>query len=96
METRPTEEQPRPVDDQPRPNVLVLLTAITMFLAGGFNLLLGEWLSATFFITGGFIFLKGREIERLPKAARYLVTLALALLAVAMFVKLIFQLKAHM
>jgi hypothetical protein len=81
--------------DQPRQRGIVLLTAICLFAVGGFDLLLGEWLSAAFFVAGGFVFLKGREIERWPKAARYLITFALAALAVAMFVKLILQLKAR-
>jgi hypothetical protein len=85
----------RPDDDAPRASGLSLLTAVIFFVAGGFNLLLGEWLSATFFLVGGFIFLKGREINRWPKTARYLVTIALAALAVAMFVKLILDLKAR-
>jgi ABC-type nitrate/sulfonate/bicarbonate transport system permease component len=63
-------------------------------VTGGFNLLLGEWLRAAFFLGVGFVFLKGREIDRWPKAARYLIIVVVVALSVAMFVRLIFDAKA--
>jgi predicted small integral membrane protein len=96
MESRKEAQmETRPADEQARPRGIALLTAVCLFAVGGVNLLLGEWLTTAFYLVGGFAFLKGREIERWPKAARYLFTIALAALAVAMFVKLIFQLKAR-
>ena len=84
MSTRPREERPR---------TLVLLTSVIFILTGGLNLLLGEWLSAAFFLAGGFVFYKNREVDRWPKAARALVIVVLAALAVAMFVRLIQRFK---
>jgi hypothetical protein len=86
MSTRPREERPR---------TLVLLTSVIFILTGGLNLVLGEWLSAAFFLTGGFVFFKGKEIERWPKAARALVIILLAALAVAMFVKMALKMKGR-
>jgi hypothetical protein len=94
MSTRPEEESPRDGDENPRRRTILLMTSILFILAGGLNLLIGEWLSAAFFLAGGFVFLKGREIDRWPKAARVLVIVALALLAVAMFIRLIQRFKA--
>jgi hypothetical protein len=86
--------QTRPTGNQPRQRGILLLTAVIFFVTGGFNLLLGEWLRAAFFLAGGFVFLKSREIDRWPKAARYLVIVVFAALSVAMFVRLIFDAKA--
>jgi hypothetical protein len=72
----------------------MVLTAAIFFLAGGLNLLLAKWLDAAFFLAGGFVFLKGREMERWPRAVRYLFIVALAALAAAMFLKLFLDLKA--
>ena len=92
METRPGRGT-RPEDEGPRRNTAMLLAAVLFILTGGVNLLLGEWLSGAFFLAGGFVFLKGKEIDRWPKAARVLLVIALAALAVAMFLRLIVKFK---
>jgi len=74
--------------------MLVLFTSAVFALTGGLNLLLGEWLSAAFFLAAGFVFFKNREIERWPAAARALLIIVLVALAVAMFVRLISKFKA--
>jgi hypothetical protein len=86
-------ENPRP--EEKRPRTLAPLASVIFILAGGLNLLSGEWLSAAFFLAGGFVFFKGREIERWPKAARALLIIVLAALAVAMFVTLTFKMKGR-
>ena len=105
MNTRPEEERTRregerlpregrsPRSEWERPRAIMLLTAVLFILTGGLNLLAGEWLSAAFFLAGGFVFFKGKEIERWPKAARALVIVVLAALAVAMFVRLVQRAK---
>ena len=62
-------------------------------LSFAFNLLRGRWLTAAFFLAVGVVFLKGREIDGWPKAARALVILVYAALAVGMFFQLISDLK---
>jgi hypothetical protein len=88
--------QTKPGDDEhPRARSIMLLTAACFVLVGGIDLLLSEWLSGVFFLFGAFFFLKGRDIGRWPKAARVLILLAFAALAVAMFVSLIIKFKAR-
>ena len=70
-----------------------------MALAGfallfGLHLLRGRWVTAAFFLAVAALFLKGREIDGWPKAARVLVVLVYAALAVGMFFQLIADLKA--
>lgn len=72
----------------------MLLAAATFFLLCGFNLYLGKWLYAAFHFMAGFLVLKGKAIERWPRAARYLLIIAYAAVAVAMFFQLIFDVKA--
>jgi peptidoglycan/LPS O-acetylase OafA/YrhL len=83
----------RPEDENPRRRMLLLLTVAVFALTGGLNLLSGEWLSAAFFLAGAFVFFKGKELDRWPKAARVILIIAFAALAVAMFVSLIQKAK---
>ncbi|HJQ33641.1 MAG TPA: hypothetical protein VJ866_15765 [Pyrinomonadaceae bacterium] len=73
--------------------MLMFISSGLFIFAGGVELLLGEWLSAAFYLACGFVFFKGRDLERWPKAARVLVIIVLAALAVAMFVSLIQKAK---
>ena len=77
-----------------RPRAYTKLMAVIFFLLGALNLLNREWALAGVFILGGLVNLKGREIDRWPKAARYLLFILLAALAVAAFVRIILKLKA--
>jgi len=89
MSTRPEDEN-RPLEtESPRRRMLLLVTSGLFIFACGVELLLGEWLSAAFYLACGFFFFKGREIDRWPKLARVLVIIALAALGVAMVVSLI-------
>ena len=76
---------------RPRERTFTLLAVGSFFLLAALNLLRGEWLGAAFFLSGGLVFLERRRVDRWPKPARYLVTLALAALAVAMFVRLVMR-----
>jgi hypothetical protein len=64
------------------------------FLLGAINLLNRARLEGALFISGGLVVLKGREIDRWPRAARYLVIIVVAGLAVAVFVRLVLKLAA--
>lgn len=93
MSTRPEDEK-RPLEtESPRRRMLMFISSGLFIFAGGVELLLGEWLSAAFYLACGFVFFKGRDLERWPKAARVLVIIVLAALAVAMFVSLIQKAK---
>ena len=59
------------------------------------NLLRGRWVTAAFFLAVGFLFLKGDEIDRWPKTARYLLILVYAALGVGMLLNLVFDIKAN-
>jgi hypothetical protein len=83
------------VDGKPQSRAVVYVTAGAFFLAGAVNLLLREWLIGAAFLTGGLIFLSGERINRLPKAARYLITVLYVALAVAMLVESVIRLRAH-
>ena len=83
-------------DGRTRAHAYAKLMAACFFLLGVVNLLNREWPGAAFFLAGGVIVLKGREIDRWPKAARYLVVLAVAALAVATLVRIVLKLKAGM
>jgi hypothetical protein len=72
-----------------------LLAGVGFSVAFVFHLLRGRWVSAAFFLAVGFLFLKGDEIDRWPKAARYLLILVYAALAVGMLVNLIFDIKTN-
>lgn len=79
---------------RPRANAYTKFMAVIFLLLGGINLLNREWVAAALFVLSGLVVLKGREVEGWPKAARYLVLLVLAALAVATFVRIILRLKA--
>ena len=79
---------------RPRSRSYAALMAGCFFLLGAVNLLNRAWLEGALFISGGLVVLKGREIERWPKAARSLVVVAVAGLAVAVFVRLVLKLAA--
>jgi hypothetical protein len=81
-------------DERPRSHAYAKLMAGCFFLLGAMNLLSRDWLGASLFLAGGVVVLKGREIDRWPKAARYLVVLAVGALAVAALVRIILKLRA--
>jgi len=70
------------------------VTAVFFFCAG-LNLLMTRWLAAAFFLSAGVVFLKHEAIERQTKLVRYLIVAGLAALTVAMFVKLVLDLKSR-
>lgn len=71
----------------------MLLTAVAFIFLCGLNLYLGKWLYATFNLMVAFFFLKGNAIERWPRAARYLLIVAYAVVTVALFVSLVSDMK---
>jgi len=79
---------------RPRARSYTTLMAGCFLLLGVINLLGRDWLEAALFLSAALVVFKGGEIERWPKAARYLVTLAVAALALAVLVRLILRLKA--
>ena len=79
---------------RPRSRSYTTLMAGCFFLLGALNLLNRAWLEGALFISGGLVVLKGREIERWPKAARSLVVVVVAGLAGAVFVRLVLKLAA--
>lgn len=81
-------------DGRPRGNALTWLIVGCFFLLGAINLLERDWLAGALFLSGGLVVLKGRELERGPKAVRYLVVLAVAALAVAMLVRVVLRIRA--
>jgi hypothetical protein len=83
-------------DGRPRGNALTWLMVGCFLLLGAVNLLNRDWLSAALFLLGGLTVLKGREIDRWPRAPRYLFVLAVAALAVALFVRIVLRLRAVM
>ena len=93
MSTQPEDELKRNADENPRRRMTLLITSGFFILAGGVELLLGEWLSAAFYLACGFVFFKGKELERWPKAARVIIIIALMALGVAMVVSLIQKAK---
>jgi Na+/phosphate symporter len=93
MSTRPEDELKRNEDGNPRRRMILLITSGLFILAGGVDLLRGEWLSAAFFLAGGFVFFRGKELERWPKAARVIIIIAFAALSVAMLISLIQKAK---
>ena len=76
-----------------RSRVLRAVWLVGFAVAFAVNLVRGRWLTAAFFVAVGFVTLKGRELDRWPKAALYLFILIYAALAVAMLVQLIQDLK---
>jgi uncharacterized protein YqgC (DUF456 family) len=88
METRLT-------DDKPRARIIMYVAAVAFFLAGVVNLLVPNWLNTAFYFAGGLLFLFGKGIDRLPRAARYLIVVIFAALAVAMFVEMIVGFRAR-
>ena len=81
-------------DDKPHARVVMYVAAAAFFLAGVVNLLVPNWLNTAFYFAGGLLFLFGKGIDRLPRAARYLIVIVFAALAVAMFVELIVGFRA--
>ena len=81
-------------DGQPRMRAYTTLMGVLFFLLAGANLLNRDWLIGALFLLGGFAFLKGREIDRWPKAARYLIVIAAVALAVAVLVRIVLRIKA--
>jgi uncharacterized membrane protein YjjP (DUF1212 family) len=77
------------------PRWLRVLGAVGFSLAFIIHLLQGRWVTAAFFVAVGFLFLKGREIDRWPKAARYLLIAVYAALAVGTFVTLTLDIKSN-
>jgi hypothetical protein len=71
-----------------------LLMVIPSLLLAVFDLLSGEWVGAAFFLVYSFFFLKHKDIDRWPKAARALFIIVFVALCVAMFVRLIQRAKA--
>ena len=81
-------------DSRPRGNALTSLMVGCFLLLGAVNLLNRDWLSAALFLLGGIVILKGRELDRWPKAPRYLFVLAVAALAVAVLIRIVLRLRA--
>jgi hypothetical protein len=83
-------------DDGGRPGArtFAALMAGCFFLLGVINLLNRAWLEGALFISGGLVVLKGREIDRWPRAARHLVIVVVGALAVAVCVRLVLKLAA--
>lgn len=83
-------------DDGGRPGArtFTALMAGCFFLLGVINLLNRDWPAGALFLSAGLVVLKGREMDRWPRAARYLITCAVGALAVAVCVRLVLKLAA--
>ena len=58
------------------------------------HLLRGRWVSALFFVATLLLFLLGKRIDDWPKRRRYLAIFIYVMLAVAMTVEIVWQVKA--
>lgn len=56
---------------------------------GALQLFLGDWLYGLFLLAYALFLLMSRAVERLPRAARYLIVAAFAAFAVFMFVRMV-------
>jgi hypothetical protein len=92
-DARARHEGESPRTEEGRPRTARLLMLVPSLLLVVINLLDGEWVGAAFFLVCGFFFLKHREVDRWPIAARVLLLIALVVLGVAMIVRLIQRAK---